>query len=126
MADKKENNKPIIPPKSPRGNYQVWVILATVAVIFGVIFFTSSTGVKEKDYDELKQMIRNGDVRKVVLVPNRKYVEVTLTPEAIKSGKYETELNNGPLSVNTNGPHFVVKVVDPGNFDQEFRKFKEE
>ena len=58
MADKKENNKPLMPPKGPRGNYQVWVILATVAVIFGVIFFTSSTGVKKKNYEDLLQMVK--------------------------------------------------------------------
>ena len=28
MADKKENNKPLLPTKPPRGNYQIWVILA--------------------------------------------------------------------------------------------------
>jgi AFG3 family protein len=126
MADKKENNKPLLPPKAPRGNYQVWVILATVAVIFGVIFFTSSTGVKKKNYEDLLQMVKNGDVSKVVLISNKKYVEVTLKPDAVSSGKYKNELNNGPLSVNNNGPHFIVQVVDPGNFDQEFRKFKEE
>lgn len=125
MADKKEN-KPLLPPKAPRGNYQVWVILATVAVIFGVIFFTSSTGVKKKNYEDLLQMVKNGEVSKVILISNKKYVEVTLTAEAVKSAKYKDDLNNGPLSVNTNGPHFIVPVVDPGNFDQEFRKFKEE
>jgi AFG3 family protein len=126
MADKKENNKPLMPPKGPRGNYQVWVILATVAVIFGVIFFTSSTGVKKKNYEDLLQMVKNGDVSKVVLISNKKYVEVTLKADALASGKYKNELNNGPLSVNNSGPHFIVQVVDPGNFDQEFRKFKEE
>src|SRR5690606_23614672 len=93
MADKKENNKPILPTKPPRGNYQIWVILATVAVIFGVMYFTSSSQLKEKDQDELIQMVRDGDVKRVVLVPNRKYVEVTLTAEAVKKPKYETEMN---------------------------------
>ena len=43
MADKKENNKPLLPTKPPRGNYQIWVILATVAVIFGVMYFNNSS-----------------------------------------------------------------------------------
>jgi AFG3 family protein len=125
MADKKENNKPLLPTKPPRGNYQIWVILATVAVIFGVMYMHSSSGLKEKGYDEFLRMVNNGDVRKVVLVPNRKFVEVTLTQEALKDAKYETDINQGPLTSNSAGPHYVIKVVDPGNFDQEFRNLKD-
>ena len=84
MADKKENNKPLIPPKAPRGNYQIWVILATVAVIFGVMYMHSSSGLKEREYDDFIKMVNNGEVRKVVLIQNRKFVEVTLTQEAAK------------------------------------------
>ncbi|HEY0771115.1 MAG TPA: ATP-dependent zinc metalloprotease FtsH, partial [Sphingobacteriaceae bacterium] len=125
MADKKENNKPLIPPKAPRGNYQIWVILATVAVIFGVMYMHSSSGLKEKEYDDFIKMVNNGEVRKVVLIQNRKFVEVTLTQEALKSAKYESDVNQGPLGSSATGPHYVVKVVDPGNFDQEFRNLRE-
>jgi len=65
MADKKENNKPLLPTKPPRGNYQIWVILATVAVIFGVMYFNNSSSLKDVDYDAFKQMVRSGDVRKL-------------------------------------------------------------
>jgi AFG3 family protein len=125
MADKKENNKPLITPKAPRGNYQIWVILATVAVIFGVMYMHSSSGLKEREYDEFIRMVNNGEVRKVVLIQNRKFVEVTLTQDAAKSAKYESDVNQGPLGSSATGPHFIVKVVDPGNFDQEFRTLKE-
>jgi AFG3 family protein len=125
MADKKENNKPLLTPKAPRGNYQIWVILATVAVIFGVMYMHSSSGLKEKNLDEFYRMVNNGEVKKVVLVQNRKFVEVTLTQEALKSAKYETDVNQGPLGSSATGPHYIVKVVDPGDFDQEFRKIKE-
>jgi ATP-dependent metalloprotease FtsH len=124
MADKKENNKPILPTKPPRGNYQIWVILATVAVIFGVMYFTSSSQLREKDQDDLIQMVKDGDVKKVVLVPNRKYVEVTLTADAQKKPKYEAELNQS-FGVQNGGPHFIVRVVEPGRFDQEFRQFRD-
>jgi AFG3 family protein len=124
MADKKEN-KPLLPPKTPRGNYQIWVILATVAVIFGVMYMHSSSGLSEKSLDEFYRMVNNGDVKKVVLVQNRKFVEVTLTQDALKNAKYESDVSQGPLGSSAAGPHFIVKVVDPGDFDQEFRKMKE-
>lgn len=125
MADKKENNKPLLPTKPPRGNYQIWVILATVAVIFGVMYFNNSSTLKDVDYDAFKQMVRSGDVKKVVLVQNRKFVEVTLKSEALQNAKYKDQLNNGTFGGGATGPHFMMKVVDAGNFDQEFRVFRD-
>lgn len=41
MSDKRDNK--MIPPKVPKGgNYQLWVILVTIAVIMGVMWFTSN------------------------------------------------------------------------------------
>jgi AFG3 family protein len=123
MADKKENNKPLLPTKPPKGNYQIWVIIATIAVIFGVMYFNSASSLKSVRYDDFKEMVKNGDVRKVVLIQNQKFVEVTLTSAALQNAKYKQDINNGPLSSGTSGPHYVLKVVDAGNFDQEFRTF---
>lgn len=126
MADKqKENNKPLLPTKPPRGNYQIWVILATVAVIFGVMYFNNSSSLKDVDYDDFKQMVKSGDVKRVVLVQNRKFVEITLKSEALQNAKYKDQLNNNTFGSSSSGPHFVMKVVDSGNFDQEFRVFRD-
>ncbi|MDH4089658.1 MAG: ATP-dependent zinc metalloprotease FtsH [Cyclobacteriaceae bacterium] len=125
MADKNENNKPIVPSKPPRGNYQIWVIMATVAIIFGVMYFNNSSSLKDIDYDDFKEMVRSGDVKKVVLVQNRKFVEVTLKPEALQNAKYKEKLNNSAFGSGAAGPHFSMKVVDSGNFDQEFRSFRD-
>lgn len=129
MADKKDNNKPLLPTKPPRGNYQIWVILATVAVIIGVMYLNNSNNLKEIDYDSFKRMVSDGDVRKVVLVQNRKFVEVTLRQEALDNAKYKQLLNigDGPLGGGTSnsGPHFSMKIVDVGNFDQEFRAIRD-
>jgi len=126
MADKKDNNKPPLPIKPPRGNYQIWVILATVAVIFGVMWFNGSNGLKEKDYDQFKEMVKAGDVKKVELIQNHKLVEITLTNEALKNAKYKQDLSGGTLmNPSTAGPHYILHVVDAGNFDQEFRVWKD-
>ena len=59
MADKKENNKPLLPTKPPRGNYQIWVILATIAVIFGVMYINNSSDLKEVNQFEFEQMVKD-------------------------------------------------------------------
>ncbi|MGC3948752.1 MAG: ATP-dependent zinc metalloprotease FtsH [Chryseolinea sp.] len=126
MADKKDNNKPLLPTKPPRGNYQIWVILASIAVILGVMYFSNSSNLQDLDYDDFKQMVKAGDVRRVTLVQNRKFVEVTLKNEALQNAKYKDRLNQGTFgSSSASGPHFVMKVVDSGNFDQEFRVFRD-
>ncbi|HEY9049756.1 MAG TPA: ATP-dependent zinc metalloprotease FtsH [Ohtaekwangia sp.] len=125
MADKKENNKPLLPTKPPKGNYQIWVIIATIAVIFGVMYFQSANSLKEVDYDEFKQMVKSGDVRKVTLVQNQKFVEITLTQSALQNAKYKQDITSGPLGGSNSGPHYILRVVDAGNFDQEFRSFKD-
>ena len=79
MADKKENNKPLLPNKPPRGNYQIWVILATIAVILGVMYISNSSDLKEVNQYEFEQMVKSGDVKKVALIKNKDIVEITLT-----------------------------------------------
>jgi cell division protease FtsH len=125
MADEKKNNKPLLPTKPPKGNYQIWVIIATIAVIFGVMYFNSANSLKELDYDSFKQMVKAGDVKKVTLIKNQEFVEVTLTSSALQNAKYKQDISNSPLSSSSSGPHYILRVVDAGNFDQEFRTFKD-
>src|SRR5689334_20817469 len=121
MADKKDNNKPLLPNKAPRGNYQIWVILATLAVIFGVVYMNTSAKLNVKSQDELKEMVKNGDVKEVILVKNKDIVELTLTPEALNNAKYKNDITTGPWSNGEAGPHFEVRIIDKGNFDAWFR-----
>jgi AFG3 family protein len=119
MADKKDNNKPLL-NKAPRGNYQIWVILATIAVILGVMYINNSSDLKEKSYYEFEQMVRSGDVKKVFLIKNQELVEITLKQEALKNVKYRQDINEGPLGSNTAGPHYVLRITSIDRFDEKF------
>ncbi|MEO7992389.1 MAG: ATP-dependent zinc metalloprotease FtsH [Chryseolinea sp.] len=121
MADKKKENKPLLPGKGPKGNYQMWVIFASIAIIFAVMIFNNSSSLKEKNFNDLKEMVANGDVKKVVLIQDPKMAEVTLRGEALENAKYKQDISTGPLA-SKSGPHYSIKIVDSGNFDQEFRE----
>ncbi len=121
MADKKKENKPLLPGKGPKGNYQMWVIFASIAIIFAVMIFNNSSSLKEKNFNDLKEMVANGDVKKVVLIQDPKMAEVTLRTEALENAKYKQDVSTGPLA-SKSGPHYSIKIVDSGNFDQEFRE----
>jgi cell division protease FtsH len=120
MADKKEN-KPLLPNKAPRGNYQIWVILATIAVILGVMYINNSSDLKEVTQSEFEKMVESGDVRKVTLIKNQEMVEITLTSEALQNAKYRQDITEGPLGgSNATGPHYKLPITSIDRFDEKF------
>ena len=119
----KDRNK-MQPPKGPRGNYQMWVILIAVAVILGVVWATSSSNLKEIEQPKLESMIRGGDVKKLALIEEQKIVEVTLTADALKNAKYSEDVKESPLGNNASGPHYKMKIISVDNFDSWYRNLK--
>ncbi len=122
MADKKDNNKPLLPTKPPRGNYQIWVILATIAVILGVMYINNSSDLKEVTHYEFEQMVRSGDVRKVALIKNQELVEITLKAEALQNAKYRQDIENGPLGGSGTGPHYKLRITSIDRFDEKYEE----
>jgi AFG3 family protein len=123
MADKKDNSKPLLPNKPPRGNYQMWVILGTIALVLGIMYINNTGTLKEKTLAEFEQMIKARDIKKVALIEDQKMVEITLTPEALKSAKYRTDIEDSPMgNPNTAGPHFKMKIISVDNFDKWYNE----
>ena len=122
MADKKENNKPLLPNKPPRGNYQVWVILATIAVIFAVMYINNSSDLKEITQGQFEQMVRDGNVKKVTLIKNKDIVEVTLNSDALQNSKFRQDMEEGVLGNNTNGPHYKLTITSIDRFDEKYQE----
>ncbi len=120
MSDKERK---IQPPKPPKGNYQMWVIMIAVAVILGVVWATSSNNLQEIKEDQLVSMIKSGDVKKLALIEGQKVVEVTLTTDALKNAKYN-DITESPLGSNTNGPHYKYEIIDVGDFANWYRNLK--
>lgn len=107
--DRKDN----LPPRMPRSNYQIWIILGLIAVVFGVSIFTKTGSMSEIPQRRFEDIVQSRDVLKVVLVENEKVVEITLKPEALQNAKYRTELEkNSPFGLSTSGPHYKMKIGD--------------
>lgn len=121
-TEKKEGNK-IQPPKGPKGNYQLWVILVTVAVIMGVMYFTQSSNIKEVKQSDLENMIKSGDVKKIALIKDQEIAEITLTEDALKNAKYN-DIEEGPMGTNISGPHYKVKIISVDNFDNWYSNLR--
>src|SRR5688500_10342521 len=122
MADKPKDNKPLLPKQAPRGNYQIWVILATIAVILGVMYINNSNDLKEVSQKEFEQMVRNGDVRKVALIKNQELVEITLTSDALQNAKYRQDISENMLGNNVSGPHYKLRITSIDRFDEKYEE----
>jgi AFG3 family protein len=121
MSTEKKDNK-VQPPKAPKSNYQLWVILITVAVILGVVYINSTNNLKEVSQNEIENMIRSGDVKKIALIQEQKMVEITLTEDALKNAKYN-DIEEGFGSSKT-GPHYKHKINSVDNFDNWYSNLK--
>ena len=121
MADKERKDK-IIPPRVPRPNYQIWVILALVGVVLAVSVFTGSGDLVEIQSSRFEDMVQRRDIKKLVLIKNEELVEVTLKPEALQNAAYKQELDGkGPLGLNANGPHYKYKI---GSIDKFYEQYE--
>ena len=61
MADK-EKDKKIVPPKLPKTNYQTWIILALIVVIFGVSRLYNNGELTEVGDSRFDEMVRSRDI----------------------------------------------------------------
>ena len=121
MADK-EREKKILPPKVPRPNYQMWVILVLVAVILGISYLNRSGELVEIQSSRFEDMVQARDIKRLVLIKNEELIEITLKPEALQNAKYKQEIErNSPLGIKANGPHFKYKI---GSIDKFYEQYE--
>ncbi len=122
MADKERENK-VLPPKVPRPNYQMWIILGLVAVILVVSYFNRAGDLVEIQSSRFEDMVERRDVKKLVLVKNEELVEITLKSEALQNAIYKQELErSSPFGLNPNGPHYKMKI---GSIEKFMDKYEE-
>ena len=120
MADKERK---VVSPKVPKPNYQMWVILALVATILGVSYFTRSGELVDIGESRFADMVKSGDIRKLVQIKSENIwvVEITLKPEALNNAKYKQEIErSSPWGISENGPHYKIKV---GSIDKFIEKY---
>jgi len=118
MADKK---KKIVPKGTQKPNYQVWIIVTLLIIVFVVTYFNKSSSTITITPHRFEEMMLSNDIEKVVLIRNQRYVEITLKPEALQNARYRTELeSNSPFGI-SNGPHYRLDIPEISVFNEDFR-----
>lgn len=119
----KQNKKNIL-PKPQKPNYQIYVILGLLGLVFLVTYFNNSNSAVTISYNRFEQMVKSNDVKDIVLISNQKVVEITLKENALQNAKYKPELEaKNPFSLTT-GPHYKFQIVSAENFDERYRQLE--
>lgn len=126
MSDTKNKNKKFTPKTPQKSNFQLWLILAAVAVLIGLTVIQNRNSKVDITQKRFEDMYVAGDVSKVTMVKNMERVDVTLKSTALSTDKYKTELESNSTFFNPQGPHYSFEVASVDKFAQDFDTLKEE
>lgn len=120
----KENNTN---PKKPKFNS--WWIYGIIAImLIGFQFFGSGnfTHTKKASTSELQEYLRNGDIKKILVITNTRQAKIFLTEEALKKEVHK-DVSDQPFSLaSTAAPQYVVNYGDQQNFENEINEIKKD
>ncbi len=125
MTLEKKDNKPS--KKNPLENlsggkgkmpkFSFYWIYAILALIFlGIQFMDFGSSSKKTDWKDLRQMLVDKDVQKIVLV-NKETAEIYIKPEDLKKEKYKDVAKGSNFGQDT--PQFYYNVASPDIFIQQ-------
>jgi cell division protease FtsH len=120
----KENKRKKLLDDSPKFNY-FWVyaiIFVFILISFKMSFFPED--VKEGTITELRQMMTEGDVAKIVIV-NEKGAEIFLKDTSLTKEQYKKIARNR-FGTPNKGPHFFFTVASNDAFDKFISEFNKE
>ncbi len=124
MSDKNKNKN--FTPKVPqKPNFQLWLIVAAVAVLLGLTWVQQRGVVLDITQKRFEDIYTAGDVSKVVIVRNMNRVDVTLKAAALQKAKYKTELEANSTFFNPEGPHYSLQVTTADKFQADFQALEE-
>lgn len=124
MADIPNKKKNFIPKVPQKPNYQVWLIVSLVILVFSVFYFNQSAGLEDITERRFEEMARKGHVKEILVIKNQDLVEVFLNEEGLSSGEYS--IPEAPSAYFNQSPHFRIKIVSAENFLEKFAVLESE
>ncbi|NPD44529.1 MULTISPECIES: ATP-dependent zinc metalloprotease FtsH [unclassified Lentimicrobium] len=125
MADNNNNTNPKNQSKNPlnpggkpgKPKFSFYWIYGIMAVIFiALTFFGNDTISKETDWGQVKTMLNNGDVEKIILV-NKEIAEIYV--KADKKSNYDIKTEGGSL---TKKPDFSYQIGSIESFEKRVQE----
>ncbi|HZW78553.1 MAG TPA: ATP-dependent zinc metalloprotease FtsH [Flavobacteriaceae bacterium] len=122
MADQNKNKKN--ETRRPRPNYY-WIYAAIILLFFGIQFFSGGwSQTKKTNQAQFEEFLKKGEVKKVLVVTNKKIAKIFLTDEAKKQEDRPSSPAPSLLTSNQESPDFQFEFGDLQNFENSFRQIK--
>jgi cell division protease FtsH len=86
--------------------------------------FNKSTATLDTTQSRFEKMLRSGDVKEIVIIPNQNAVEVTLKREAIDNQKYKEDLDRRGLFSQYDGPHYRFQIIKAEDFKKDLGEIR--
>jgi AFG3 family protein len=125
MAEDKKNINPLnnlnpkAGPQKPKFNMSYFYIVL-IAILLGINFFATGKHTVETTWFEVKNtMIKNNDVRKIVVVNKE---EATIYLKEASYEKYKDKLGSGFSKPAVAGPHFYFTIGSIDKFEENLEK----
>jgi cell division protease FtsH len=131
MAENNNSNKSGQPGKGPGGKdgkpkfTLPWALAAIAIAMVGINLIYGGKGVsKIEQWRDVDQMITSHDMRKIVVV-NKEFAQLFLTPEAIESGRYPKASKATGLKLSGESPNFIYNFATVELFETALYKAQE-
>ena len=129
MAENTNNNQG--PEKKPDKNVKprfntnwIFAVLAVSLIAFSLL--NNGKAVQPTTTSEIKDMIKNHDIDKVVVV-NKDQAEIYLKKGALESGRYPKLPKPGTgFGLSLPKPNFVITIGDLSSFIADFKEFQKD
>ncbi len=105
--------------KKPKFSFY-WIYGILALVFIGINFLNTGGEAKKTDWKDLKEMLQEKDVQKLVLV-NKDVAEIYLTTGALQMEKYK-KLKNSSNTFGQKTPQFYYNVASPDIFIQQVQE----
>ncbi len=124
MADlNKQNQKqgPIKPDGKPKFN-SYWVIGLILLGLIAVQFFGNNNNLKEIDQNTFNQMLKEGDIEKIVIV-NKERVEIYIKEEKLNNSKYKDVNDEKKITaLNQKLPQYYFTIISQDVFMKDLNE----
>jgi len=114
MAEKKAGKSKTPLPNKPKFNFY-WIYGILAVVLIGLQFINIGNGAKETNWGEVKLMLEEGDISKIVLV-NKEFAEIFIKKDRLSKPKYEKVKDGG---FGANNPNFIYYITSPDSFKED-------
>jgi len=108
-------------PKAPKFKFNFYWIYGILGIIFfGLYFANMGSSPKEIDWGQLKSMLENQEVEKILLI-NKEQAEIYIKKDKLSLEKFK-DIKPGGNSLVASAPHYMYQIGSVETFEKDMRE----